>query len=341
MKKIPVRHFFLIPLFSIALSPWLAGQTMELQFQEGLNDYAGTRDTTFRGGSSGNHSNYTKNYGGSQVLTLRQGQYNSDTKLGGQGLNTHTILINFEDIFGSGPGQINHEIVEAQLVLTAFAANGVTRTLSLGALMKPFVEGDGGSYNFDTNAQTGTHVAGASTWWFQYAPEDSWDSGVLHTDDETHPDSFPYNPYIEEGTLWGNNDPNEELRGPRGDIDFFFSDHPDYAVDTVVSFAGSYDTEGPSNQVFDTPVPVTIDVTTILKAWQDGDIPQYGFFLYNDVANAPYYDFFSSEYAGDAELRPMLLVTVVPEPGTVALIFSSALLVGFLALRHVRRRPAA
>lgn len=87
-------------------------------------------------------------------------------------------------------------------------------------------------------------------------------------------------------------------------------------------------------------VPVgllTMDVTTSLLAWQAGTLPGFGWALLPFTNGTNGIDFDTSE-SSNLNARPLLsvLVTPVPEPGSVAL-----MLAGLAALLGLARRPKA
>jgi hypothetical protein len=80
---------------------------------------------------------------------------------------------------------------------------------------------------------------------------------------------------------------------------------------------------------------LSINVTSSLQGAQSAALPGLGWALLPFVAGTNGIDFHTSEFALDAALRPELSVSVVPEPGTWALMLGGALLLG--AAHRARR----
>ncbi len=64
---------------------------------------------------------------------------------------------------------------------------------------------------------------------------------------------------------------------------------------------------------------LNFDVTASLQGMQAGTLPGHGWALLPFAAGTNGIDLYTREYAGDATLRPLLSVTVVPEPATLLL----------------------
>ncbi|WP_442510878.1 VCBS domain-containing protein [Novipirellula sp. SH528] len=100
--------------------------TSVVSFQQGVNSYTGTQDTELRQTSPGS------NYGSYTTLPI---------DLQNSGSNTESqAMIRFDDLFGTGPGQIpiNAQIVSASL--TVEALSGTSGTISLYQMLNDWDE---------------------------------------------------------------------------------------------------------------------------------------------------------------------------------------------------------
>lgn len=79
---------------------------------------------------------------------------------------------------------------------------------------------------------------------------------------------------------------------------------------------------------------LNFDVTASLQAVQAGTLPGFGWAFMPFVAGTNGIDLHTSEFAGDPALRPLLSVTVVPEPATLMLMSLGA--AGLIAARRRR-----
>jgi len=281
------------------------------QFQEGLEGYEGTADTRLRGRSSSGWEDL-QNYGGAPSLVVQQAAYNSTGSFTAGNQNNSTSLIRFDDLFGTGPGQVdpNVEILSATLKLTATTrtANNATRNFRVGALLTPFTEG----------SSNGSFEAGATTMFWQTSPS------VNQNPVETLEDGTPWAFY----ELAGPESPNQrQYGGPESDVDFHFSG--EYHTTVPIFEDGEY-TSG--TVTITEPYLFEIDITPIVLAWQQGTLANHGLHLFHTQSGATNLVFRSSESAFEDQ-RPMLEIVAVPEPAA----FGAATGLGLITLCMIRR----
>lgn len=265
--------------------------TMVFQFQDGLDGYEGTADTWMRGRSSSGRQDLM-NYGGSTTLSVAQVAHTATGEFRAGNQNIHTSMIRFDDIFGTGPGQVNPDaqILSAILRLTALSrsASSGGQTLRVGALMHPFVEG----------SSNGEFEPGATSMLWRVSPP-SFENPVTSIGDGT-----PWGLFIPAGP----NSPNQRHRGgPVGETDFHFSG--DYHASVPVY----EDSEQPGgNRNLPAPYVYEIDITPIAIAWQRGLIPNHGLYLFHTQSGNTRLTFASSNYTDNPAFRPMLEIVAMP-----------------------------
>ena len=100
-------------------------------------------------------------------------------------------------------------------------------------------------------------------------------------------------------------------------------------TDGVEAGATPVATFGANNSAENVPTGwLSINVTSSLVSAQSGALPGLGWAMIPFVAGTNGIDFHTSEYAVNAALRPELSVSVVPEPGTWALMLGGVMLLG-------------
>ena len=274
-------------------------------FKGGLNGYTGTRDTTVR------KENPNYNYGASAEISF-------GTPLAEA--NGRGTLIGFDGMFGAGAYQVPSDagIVSAKLRVYAYTIGGTQYPdYAACAMMSEWVEGTAsgaaqegsscGDYRTYSSSPSGDDYWGtAGTAW--YAPKlgvdydydiasftasptsagcwvewditdivSDWQSGELANNGlllRTHYDSWNY------------------LKCYSSD----YTTDPNLRPELVVEY---YD----FGSVFE---PIEFDVTDMVKAWQNGDLANYGMYIGCDDPDTQRY--YSSEYSGDPCARPMLVI---------------------------------
>ena len=230
-------------------------------FQNGLNGYTGTRDSTigmYWGGelSSGGASTamfYGVPWGGGKCPGL----------------------LAFDGIFGTGADQFNPawEISAATLKVFVYSKVVVTGSnyIQVWPMVTPWGEGTSVSFGATEGASTGNHRYYHSSG--SYAVGDFWGVGGVATN------------------------------GPVNGVDFNVDGTN--ATQRTAVFTGTLNDWGPAAEW------MTFDVTAIVRAWKDGTIANNGFYGYSNG----YWQgvqWYSSEYADDPGLRPMLVIDYEP-----------------------------
>jgi len=309
----PCKKTLILCLWSALPLTYLPANLV-FQFQDGLDGYEGTADNRLSGRSSaGNQDQY--NRGAATTFQVRNSTYNADGEYIGGSQNFSTSMLRFDDLFGTDPGQVDPdvEILSATLKITATSrtANTAARTIQFGAMMKPFVEG----------TANGTLEAGSTSMFWQYAPTS------LQDPVETIEDGTPWSDYI----LAGPDSPNNRhYGGPQGHKDFYFEG--DYHTSILIFEDGEHP-GGTTTVSITEPHLFEVDITPMVIAWQQGDIPNYGIYLFHRGSGATNV-IFASSLAEEEGFRPMLEIVAVPEPAA----FGAMAGLGLVALYAWQRR---
>ena len=255
-------------VFAVVLTACLATavQAGVLSFQEGAAGYTGTTDTVLTSFQPNN------NWGGREYMQIRE----------------YTIplvgLIKFDNIFGTGAGQIPltataADVTSAMLTLTNWReeVSGTTPSQTLWPVITPWVEGTGDNQVLD----------GVSTW-----------------NHRIHQSSGSYTPATD---FWGTTTPTENIGLLFGQDTFGSSATPIASVPSQNRGAGT------QNVTFN---PTDFDVTDAVKAWIDGTYANEGFLLghLNSSSISSFELWYTSESIS-ANARPKLTVTIVPPSG--------------------------
>ena len=220
----------------------------------------------------------------------------------GSSLPNHA-LVKFDNILGGGGGQIPPSVTSAEIANATLTVYNYIERGGSGAPQQavwPFitswVEGPG------NNVLAGDDVS-------------TWNHRLHQTDGD----------YTLPTTKWGTTTPTENA-GPVFGEDTFGN-----LANPMDSFPSQARGDGVKNTTFN---QVDFDVTGAVKAWIDGTYANEGFLVgMLDSPTTANIDLYYSHESITASGRPLLTVTIIPEPTTLSL-----LLVGAMLTIGIKRR---
>ena len=261
---VSIRPELIVTYYDLSVPAAVPGE--RAVFVQGVNGYAGCEDTTVYGSSSQASAIRNYNYGSSGQMYIHYP---------GSGCAMRSGLLRFNDIFGSGPGQVPTEgilITGATLYYRAYFIDDHTSTypfwIDVDAMLTDWAGG-----NSSGVAEEGASCYNArfyrSDGAYSTYPEDAWGTAGVQTDGPVY--------HVD----W--------------DQTYRCSDTSRTTNDNIPSAYGA------------TFEPMSVDISNIVNAWANGEIDNNGVYFKTHFC----WDgmgVYSSNYSGAAGARPILVI---------------------------------